>query len=277
MTEASKIAVEKPVASWLGMAKLETQSVSFRGTDMILPKILWKLCVIAFNCGYSDAHSYLTRGVFSTMMTGNFVLLMVAAHDRDNSAMFDISLVIVSYVFFGAAFNMILIWYFKSWERAYTATMVCFLLGCLLCEALDTKFGAGTYYLTLKIFSGVNGNVCFWTTKTGLLVFLQTGNMFKSMEFGLKYLEGYKLGDPKVIGDNVSIMLLQVFFGLGAVCAAFLNQYLTSGKQLLPMVLISAFLIAAENRHYWYQKYRDCVNPHEVSDRSKTISVNSQL
>lgn len=276
MSEKTEVEQVKPVATWLGVAKLEIETRLILGSDLVLPKILWKLCCISFICGYSDAHTYLTRGVFSTMMTGNFVIVIVAANSNEKHTVRKIFLVIISYVLVGATLNMFIIRYFKSWEGAYNATLILFLLGSILCQALDKVYDNETIDLTLYIYTGVIGNVCYWTTKTGLLVFLHTGNMMKTMEFIFKFFVGFNIGDNKAKGDVFSVVVLEISFAVGAVCAAFINNSFPRWLKLTPVIGILLMMLIKENWHF-AQSYMRCVQQPLLNDRNKTISTSDNL
>lgn len=242
--------VDKPSTPWLGMAKLDTYKMTLFETEMIVPKMMWRFCCISFICGYSDAHTLLARGVFSTMMTGNFVILMVAAKSKQNLVVEKVIITIISYVVGGAAMNIHILSYFKNWEAAFSITVLNYIIGTIVCEVCDLSFGPSTYNLTLYLYVGAIGNMCYWTTKSGLMVFLQTGNMLKTMEFAMKYFAGYSVGDAKAIGDSFVLILLQLFFAVGALLAAVVNNYIPNGVRLVPLIFLSVCLIVDDNWAY---------------------------
>jgi uncharacterized membrane protein YoaK (UPF0700 family) len=97
------------------MAKLELIRLNIFGQYVAVPKYLHRLGCIAFIAGYSDAFTFLQFNFFSTMMTGNFVLLFVAVHDHNWYIAYNNLFCLVCYIILGTLVHVFIMRHYEIW------------------------------------------------------------------------------------------------------------------------------------------------------------------
>eukprot|EP01040_Poterioochromonas_malhamensis_P012279 gene12279-13426_t len=241
---ASKVSKSKPIATHLAMAKLDSKTIKIGGVSLKVPVILPRLMTLAAMCGFSDVHTFSRYGFFTTMMTGNYMIIMNSAMTGDPTLSIQSMIIIICFSFGGTIVSNLIMARINDWEKSFMVIMIPFIIVCAFCAILD--FYQETGLTNVYLFSIGWGTVLCWSNKSGFLTSLHTGNFLKIMEHCYKYLAGYDVGDEKQVGDIFTLVCMLFSFAIGCSFGIMIDERLPFYLQLIPVMIPSFCLITAE-------------------------------
>lgn len=182
------------------------------------------------------------------MMTGNLIILFSEYHYNQTENFYETFITLIAFVFVGVYIQSYIGLYYKKWNKSYQATLYLFAFGIIL-EAISVLYFNNYKWVGKIVLIISTSSLCQWSTKAVYLVWIQTGNMMKFIEFTFKLLHGYNLGNSKNIGDVFVWFSIILSFIVGASFAIFISAKIKNLTylKLLPVIIVTLMLIIEKN------------------------------
>ncbi len=217
----------KPTAPYLDLVKFPppTDVFTINGVSYAFACSVSHLSLLAFLFCYTNVTTYFKFGCFSSMMTGNFILMVIDIETNNfDLAVFKL-VVILCNILGGTFLDCILSKYYNDRRDVFAINLLLLTIGLFITnlEFMFESISYNRYYVCIETI--VMGSLFHWSSKLGYVVVFQTGNLVKLAEALFKYLFGYTQGGVKLRGDIIILLTNVISYGIGAAIAAPVVRY----------------------------------------------------
>ena len=183
-------------ATALAMDSLKTKQLTWFELAIVVPHMWWEILGLSFIIGYSNAWSFLQFGTFTTIQTGNLLVLINNGIVGVSQSIIQFQVaVILLHTVLGTFISSWIMHHFKVREQSLLIILTLIIVVASASE-IGWKFTTCGDSPCPKLglqpnklpFSGLPiitliGSLAHWTSKLGFILPYQTGNMMAEIHF----------------------------------------------------------------------------------------------
>lgn len=265
--------MSRPAAAYLDMVKFPTPTDVFTifNVTYAFACSVSHLMLLAFLFCYTNVTTYFKFGCFSSMMTGNFILMVIDIEKNEiNLAVFKL-IVIICNILGGTFLDCILSKYFVDRRDVFAINLLLLLIGIFITnlEFIFKPIAYNKYYVCIETI--IMGSLFHWSSKLGYVVVFQTGNLVKLAEALFKYLFGYSQGGVKLRGDIIILLTNVISYGIGAAVSASVVRYkIESSVPLFVTFPFQLYFAGCFEKWGWFKvSLIDMILPTNIKDSNQ--------